>query len=181
MPLDTLHESQGFYYYDNIGTANAIPPFTPVSLATAAEVATANAAGVPGVVGDIVVPTPTAAGLATRRIVGVTREAAFQGQNVGVQKRGVIRVWANGAITTDSIVQAAVNTTKLGSQSPLIDSPESLLAVDVRLPITYNLVLAAATALPASGTIFYQLGYAIQPAAAQYDLILVELDPGVRR
>lgn len=181
---------ESFIYWDNVGAgANLCTKYTPVSLATAAEVATANAAGVRGNVGDIVVPTPVAARggitVADRRIVGVLQETQFVGKQVSVVVDGVSYVIVNAAISDTSVangvlVHPAAVESRTSLQTPFTQFNEIRMAFDPRAPLTYNLSLIDDPAItPATGAgtniEYFPLGFALESAANKYEAIPIEL------
>jgi hypothetical protein len=161
----------GYVFYDVTAAGNPIGRFSAVSLATAAEVATANAAGCPGNVGEIVVTTPITSGLPSRRVLGVTDGSAKSGQQVMVILHGEAFAIANAAIAFDALLFPVAPATRTSLQTPFVDNFEMLIPTDPALSLTYNLSLVDDTAKPASGTVFYSLGYALKAATAQYDII----------
>lgn len=173
---------QGFAFYDSTGAGNALARYSCVSLASAAEVTAANAAGIQGNVGEIVVQTPTAAGLPTRRVVGVADSSVRNGNEINVVTGGVAWVMANAAIALDAVVFAAANATRTSLQTPFVDDWEMLIPTDPQGPgLTYNLCLVDDTALPAANTVHYPLGFALKAAVAQYDIIPVYIQGGYVR
>lgn len=178
---------QSFYYYDVDGShKNPIAPYQCVSLANAAEVAAANAAGVPGTLGDIVVRTPVNAGLATRRVVGITRNAAWSGTLVNVQVSGVAYVMTGAAVAfgPSTLLSPAVNEVRTSAQAPLRDNFDMLLPMDPRVVVSYQLCTVDDTAITASTTganqLGYFVGYPLKGAPGPYAIIPVELDLGVK-
>lgn len=171
MPGAFKNQVQGFAYYDSTGNRNPIARYSCVSLATAAEVTAANAQGIVGNVGEIVVQTPVAAGLPTRRVIGVVDGSARNGAEVLVVTGGVAWVMANAAIALDAVIFPAVQSTRTSAQTPFVDVEDMLLPVDPQFTLTYNLCLVDDTALPAANTIHYPLGFALKAAVAQYDII----------
>lgn len=180
-------QTKSFYYFDIVGSGvNPIAPYQCVSLATTAQVATANAAGCPGGVGDIVVPTPVTAGLATAKVVGVTQNATLSGELVNVVVSGTAFIMANAAITfgPSTLISPAIQATRTSAQTPFTNNFDMLIPVDPRIVFTYQLCMIDDTAItPSSGAANvagYFVGYALKAATAQYDIIPVELDLGVK-
>lgn len=182
---NTQH-TQGFVYWDSVGGGvNPISAFQCVSLATAAECATAAAAGVrDAVAGRLVIPTPVAALLgatiASRPIVGVTLNSAFNGDEVSVVTDGVAEVMVNAAVTCDTMLHCVVNATRTSLQTPFVNLSEALIPFDPRASLTYQLAMADDPALTFSSgatanVLFYPLGLAMATATAQYDVIPVRL------
>lgn len=182
--------TESFIYWDSLGSgAYLCTKYTPVSLATAAEVATANAAGVKGNVGDIVVPTPVAARggitVADRRIVGILQETQFSGKQVSVVVNGVSYVMVNAAIADASVsggvlIHAVAVEQRTSVQTPFTQFNEIRMAFDPRATLTHNLVLADDPAItPATGAgtniEYFPLGFALENAANKYEAIPVEL------
>lgn len=155
--------------------------YTVVALATAAEVATANAAGVQGNVGELCVICPVAGGLPTREPLGVAQNSAKVGQEVRVTTAGVSYVMVGAAVAEQSVLFAAVSETRTSAQTPFVDNNQMLIPVDPASVPTYALVLADDTALPGANTIHYPLGTALKPAVAKYNIIPVRLTLGYRR
>lgn len=182
-------QTKGFVYYDNIGAgAYPIAPFQCVCLATAAEVTAAIAAGVNrAALGQLVVPAPTGTILgitmASRRIIGVTANAAFSGDEVLVVTEGIAEVMCNAAVACDAMVFSVAPVQRSTLQAPLTSTPELLLPFDPRATLSYNLAMVDDPALvPTTGSgtnaIFYPVGVAMAAATAQYDIIPVELMRG---
>jgi hypothetical protein len=178
---------ESFYFYDSVGGGvNPIAAYQPVSLATAAEVATAIATGtIPGGlgVGDIVVPTPITSSLPTRRVVGVTDASAKNGQSVKVVTGGVAEVMVDGALTYnagDTFIFPTLRETRTSAQTPFTNNYEMLLPMDPSVALTYQLCLCNLTAITPATTganaQYFPLGYALKGATAKYDIIPVELD-----
>lgn len=177
-----------FYFWDTDGSGvNPIAMYQCVSLAEGAEITAANTAGVPGGYGDIVVPTPTGSlgGIttATRRIVGVTQASQWSGQLVTVAMAGSISwVQANAALggSSANFMHCVSKTTRTSAQTPFTNNSEMLLPYDPRGTITYNLAMIDDPAItPATGAgtnvQYFPLGWALDTATAQYDLVAVEL------
>ena len=181
MPGAFMNEVQGFRFWDSTGAGNGIARYSAVSLASAAEVAAANAAGVSGNVGEIVVQAPVAAGFTTRRVVGITNSSARNGQDIVVITGGVAWVQVSAAVALDSVLFGALAETRTSAQTPFVDVEDMRLANDPIVPITYNLVLADDTALPAANTLHYPIGFALKAAVAKYDIIPVDLQLGYMR
>ena len=181
MPGNYRAQVEGYRFYDVSTNQNGLGKYSCVSLATAAEVTTANAAGVPGNVGEICILTPVAGGLASRRILGVAQHSVLEGQDVEVAVSGVSWVMVNNAVALDSVLHAAANGTRTNLQTPFVDNEDMMVPLDPRLSVTFNLALADDTALPGANTVHYPLGYALKAGVAQYDVIPVELDLGYRR
>lgn len=181
-------QTQSFIYWDTVGSGvNPIAPFQIVSLADSSEVAAALAAGVrDAVIGRLVVPTPVGtvlgATVATRRVVGVTKNACYNGEELLVQSDGVAEVMVNAAVACDAMLHAVARATRTSAQTPFTSLEELLLPVDPRLTLTYQLCMAddAALTLSSSGSnaFFYPLGFALAAATAQYDVIPVQLQLG---
>jgi hypothetical protein len=182
-------QTKGFVYWDSPGAgANPIAPFQIVGLATAAEVTAAIAAGVTrAAIGQLVVPMPTAvilgATMSARRVIGVTANAAFSGDELLVITEGIAEVMVNAAVAADAMLFSTALATRTTVQTPLTSLLEMLLPFDPRATLTYNLAMADDPALvPTTGagtnTIFYPIGIAMAPATAQYDVIPVELMRG---
>lgn len=169
-----------FVFWDATGNGNPIAAYQCVALADTTEVAAANAAGVRGEFGDIVVVCPVSSGLSTRRVVGVTLGSAWNGGELTVVLDGSAYVMANAAIAASptGIVHPAAAGTRTTSQTPLTNNFDMLLPSDPKFPVTYNLGLIDDTALPAAGTLVWPLGWPLEAATAQYDLIAVELATG---
>ena len=175
-------EVQGFSFYDSTAARNPLARYSCVSLATAAEVALANAQGIIGNVGEIVVQTPVAAGLPTRRVIGVADGSTRNGLEVNVVTRGVAWVMAGAAIALDSVVFPALAETRTSLQTPFTDNEDMLIPTDPLGPgLTYNLCLIDDTALPAANTVHWPLGFALVAAVAKYDLIPVWIQGGYVR
>lgn len=177
---------ESFIYWDNVNAgSNLATMYTCVSLATPGEVTTANAAGVAGNWGDIVVPTPvgTVGGItaATRRVIGVLGETQYNGKQVNVVVDGVAYVQANAAIGTgDGVPLHVVNVeSRTDAQTPFTDAPEQLMAHDPRFTLTYNLALIDDPAMTAQSTgsnvQYFPVGYALEVSNAKYNIIAVEL------
>lgn len=183
-------ETKGYIFWDTVGAgANPIAPFQCVSLADQTEVDAAIAAGVRGdaKVGRVVVPCPTGTVLGatvnTRRIVGVTCNAAFSGEEVLVQDSGIAEVMVNAAVAADALLFAVARATRTSLQTPLTSLEEMLLPHDPRFTLTYQLCMADDPALTlsagGSNAFFWPLGHALVAAAAQYEVIPVQLQLGV--
>lgn len=182
MPGAFKNQVQGFTYWDSTGAGNPLARYSCVSLASAAEVTAANAAGVVGNVGEIVVQTPTAAGLPTRRVVGVADSSVRVGNEVLIVTAGVAWVMANAPIALDAPIFPAANATRTSAQTPFVDDWEMLIPSDPMGPgLTYNVCLVDDTALPAANTVHYPLGFALKAAVAQYDIIPVWIQGGYVR
>lgn len=179
MPFNFKVDS--YIFYDSSGSANGLARYSPVSLADQTEVDAANAAGIRGNVGEIVVQTPVSSSLATRRIVGIADGSVKNGQQVAVVSLGRAYVMANAAIAFGAIVQAAAAETRTQAQTPFTNNFEMMIPADPTYPPTLNLVLCDDTSRPSSGTDFYPVGYALKAASAKYQIIPVELDLGVMR
>lgn len=166
-----------FVFYDATGNGNPIAAYQCVSLADSTEVSAANTAGIRGEVGDIVVPTPVSGGLATRRVIGVTVGSSWNGNEVSVCMDGSVHVMANAGVTftPTAIVHPAASGTRTTAQTPFTNNFDMLLPQDPKFPVTYNLSMIDDTALPAAGQIVWPLGYALEAATAQYDIIAVHL------
>ena len=181
MPGNFRAQVEGYKFWDSTGALNGMARYCPVALATAAEVTAANAAGVPGNVGEICVQMPVAASFGTRRMLGISHNSAKNGQDLQVVLSGVAWVMMNAACALDSVLFAAAATTRTDAQSPIVDNPEMMIAHDPSFAYTYNFVLCDDTALPAANTIHYPIGFALKAATNQYDLIQVELIGGYVR
>jgi hypothetical protein len=178
------HEVRSFIYYDVVNSgANPVAPFQIVSLATAAEL---SGLGIrDAIAGRVVVVTPVGTVLgqtvANRRIIGVTKNAAFSGDEVLVQTQGVAEVMANAAIALDAQVHAVARATCASNAAPISNVPEMQLPFDPRATLTYQLCLADDPSLTfssgGSNVMYYPLGYALAAATAQYDVIPVQLMP----
>lgn len=179
---------ESFIYWDNVNSgSNLIGKHSAVSLATAAEVATANAAGVPGNWGDIVVPTPvgTIGGItvATRRIIGIADESQFNGKLINVVVDGVAYVICNAAVAVadngNVLLHAVAVSQRTDRQTPITDAPELKVPFDPRAALTYNFCLADDPAMTAQSTgsnlQYFPIGYPLEAASAQYNIIAVEL------
>jgi len=177
----------GGVYYDNVGSGTyPIAAFSPVSLGNATDVTNAIANGCPNaVLGNLYVPTPVTSNFATRRIVGLCMASTYSGKAISVVTKGIFIAICNGAVTADTLLQAAALTTRTNLQTPFTNVDRMKLQV-MTLPngvtpaLTYNIGLVAATAItPASGAtanvLYYPLGYAVITTTAQYDLVPVEL------
>lgn len=182
-------QTKGFVYWDSVNNGvNPIAPYQCVCLATAAEVTAAIAAGVQrAALGQLVVPAPTATILgitmASRRIIGVTANAAFSGDEVLVVTEGIAEVMCNAPVACDAMVFSVAPAQRTTSQTPLSSVPELLLPFEPRATLTYNLAMVDDPALvPTTGAgtnvIFYPVGMALAAATAQYDIIPVELMRG---
>lgn len=172
--------SVAFVFWDSTGNQNAIAPYQCVSLADSTEVAAALAAGVrDAVLGRVVVQTPVSGSQASRRIIGVTSVAARSGTEVSVTVEGVAEVMVNSAVAFDSRLTVAAASTRTNRQTPLTNLDEMLIAHDPLLTTTYNLALADDTAITVATTganaLYNYLGFALQAATAQYDVIPVQL------
>lgn len=181
-------QTEGFVYWDSNGSgANPVAPYQCMSLANAGEVAAALAAGVrDAIAGRLVVPTPTGVSLgqtiSARRIVGVSKNACFSGDEVLVQTGGVAEVMMNAAVAIDSMLFACAQATRTTAQTPLVNLPDMLLPADPRMTLTYQLAMADDPALTfdstAANVLFYPLGFAMAVATNQYDVIPVQLQLG---
>lgn len=176
--------SLGFIWYDVTGNNNPIAPFQVLSIANATECAAAAAAGVRAAVpGQLVIATPVAALLgqtiASRRIIGVSKNAAFVGDQVNVQVEGVAEVMMNSACNEGDMINAVAQALCTNQQAPIANTPEMLIPFDPRATITYNLSLAGNPALTYNSNgenqPFFPLGYAMEAALEQYDVIPVHL------
>lgn len=181
MPGAYKNQVQGFSFYDSTAAKNPLARYSCVSLATAAEVTLANAQGIVGNVGEIVVMTPVTAGLPTRRVIGVADSSARNGNEVLVVTAGVAWVMANAAIALDAPIFPAAVATRTSAQSPFTDVEDMLIPTDPLTTLTYNLCLVDDTALPAANTVHYPLGFALTAAVAQYDIIPVWIQGGYVR
>jgi hypothetical protein len=172
-------------YWDPTGNANALASFQCVSLATDAELQAALAAGVrftrPG---ELVVPTPVNNGFATRRVEGITLNSAYNGTSVLVQIAGDAEVMVAGPVAEGAIVVPALAQVRSSIQTPLTSFPEMLIVNNPLMTVSYNLRLIDDTTItPNSNNPNQQLwpvGYALKPATAQYQVIPVRLDTGVK-
>jgi hypothetical protein len=174
------HRTHGLIFWDTVGAgANPIAPYQIVSYANQTECDAAKAAGCPGEYGDIVIVAPVTAGVATRRIAGVSLGATFSGGELTVVVGGVADVMASAAIATDGSnvwLHAALRETRTAI--------EMMINVDPRLTLTYQLCMADDTAVvltTGAGTnaLVYPLGYGLKASTAKYDIIPVELDPRI--
>jgi len=177
-------------WYDNTSSNLAIAPYQIVVYASAAEVATANAAGVRGGVGDIVVVPPITSAVNTQKIAGVVIPGggAFPGGECTIAIAGIAEVMVSAAGAWDR--QAAwwfcgLVETRTNLQTPLTNLNEMMIAADPRLTITYQLAMATRTAVvPATGAgtnaVYYPLGYALDAPTAKYDVVRFELDLGLK-
>lgn len=182
MPGAFKNQVQGFVFYDSTGARNPLARYSCVSLATAAEVTAANAQGIIGNIGEIVVQTPVAAGLPTRRVIGVADSSVRNGNEVMVVSGGVAWVQAAAAIAFDAPIFPALAETRTSLQTPFIDVEDMLIPTDpMGAGLTYNLCLVDDTALPAANTIHYPLGFALKAAVAKYDIIPVWIQGGYVR
>lgn len=173
---------QGFAFYDSTANRNPLARYSCVSLATAAEVALANAQGIVGNVGEIVVQTPVSAGLPTRRVIGVADSSVRNGQEVLVTCAGVAFAMASAAIALDAPVFPALAETRTSAQTPFTDVEDMLIPTDPNgAGLTYNLALIDDTALPGANTVHYPLGFALKAATAKYDIIPVQVFGGYVR
>lgn len=175
------HEKMGFRFYDSTGAGNALARYSLVSLASAAQVAAANAAGIPGNVGEICVQTPIAAGLPTADVLGVAEFSCLNGQDISVVCGGVFWAQASAAFAENTLLFGALAETRTSAQTPFVDNAEMMIPLDPRFNTTFNLVLVDDTALPAANTIHYPLGRALKAAVAKYDIVPVWLQLGYRR
>lgn len=177
-----------FVYYDNVAAGTlACTAWGPVSLASAAEVATANTAhGTSFIWGDIVVPTPvqTVNGIVTgaRQVVGVLAESNFSGKEVTCIVGGMSWVLVNAACTTGDgkLVHPAAITTRTDAQTPFTDAPELKIAFDPRAALSYNVAtgfcptITPAVAFPLNT--YNPIGWLREEGLAQYNIIAVDLD-----
>jgi hypothetical protein len=180
MSWSNVQKRQSFVFWDPSGNGNPLAAFQSVSLATAAEVAAAVAAGFSSArVGATVVPTPITTGAPTRRVMGISAESAVNGKNVSVVIDGIAEVMVNAAVALDSLLFPAAAATRTTSQTPLTNLPQVILPPAPDVPLTYNLCLADDTAIVAASTganaLYYPIGYALEVAAAQYTVIPVRL------
>lgn len=182
MKQQIIHQAP-FVWYDVTGAGNPIAAYQCVSLATPAQVVTANNAGISGGYGDIVVTCPITAGLPTDKVLGVTIESVRNGDTLPVALDGSVYVQANAAFggsTSDTVIFPAAVSTRTSIQTPFTNNPIMKIKGDVTLgPLTYNLCLVADTALPAATNKVRPLGYPLDFATAQYDLVCVRLDTGI--
>lgn len=181
MSWKNTQKSQSFLYYDDGTTGYPIAAYQCVSLGDATDVAAAIAAGIAGAeLGNLVIPTPASSSFATRRLVGVTGAAARNGANVEVIIQGIAEVMVNAAVVCDARLTVASKTTRTSLQTPWTNLPMGILAdqsPEVAQPYYMSLVddTAVVVATTGSNTLYYYLGYAMQTASAQYDVIPVEL------
>ncbi|RYG34218.1 hypothetical protein EON81_16135 [bacterium] len=190
------HHKEGFYYWDADGSgANPITAYQIVSLATNTEVDAAKAAGqIPQGIsyGDVIVRTPTTAGVSTRRILGVTLGGGwsignntFKGDSIPVVIGGVAYVQFNAAVAfvPGQLVQAVATETRTNVQTPFVNNNDMLLPMDPRVVTTYRMCLAGAlniapvNVLPVAPN--YSLGYLLGQSDAKYDILPVEVNPQV--
>ncbi len=175
---------RGFTFYDPANTGLNITGAVAVSLATAAEVTAAQAAGIQSVAGGLVVPTPISSGLPTRQIIGVVRGSQVNGRQVDVVVSGIVEVWANAAVVAGALVFPVAQETRTKSQTPFANDTafEFQMPVAPDVPESYLLNLVDDTAIaPQSGSanvLYFPLGIALQAASAKYDLIPVLLQTG---
>lgn len=168
-----------FIWYDVSGSGNALAPYQSVSLATPAQAATANAAGVRGSFGDIIVLTPISGGLSSDKVLGISARPCKNGEQLDVVLDGTFWVSANGAwtvTTSEALVIPVAQATRTNNQTPLTSDYTMRLQQDPAFTITYAMCMAGTPALPTTGTRVRPLGYALGVAAAQYDRIAVEID-----
>ncbi len=177
-------------WYDNTSANLAIAPYQIVMYASAAEVATANAAGIRGGVGDIVVVPTIAAAINTHKIAGVVIPGggAFPGGECTIAIAGIAEVMCSAAGAwdrQDAWWFCGLAETRTNLQTPLTDLNEMLLAVDPRVSVTYQLAMATRPAVvPATGAgtnaAYYPLGYALEAPTHKYDVFRLELVSGLK-
>lgn len=178
-------KTMSFIWWDTVGAgANPVAPYQIVSLADSTEVAAAVTAGYADArVGNTVIVAPTGTVLGqtinNRRIIGVTKNAAKNGDEVLVVVEGIAEVMMNAAVAADALLFGVARATRTTAQTPLTSLPELLLPVDPSFTLTYQFMLADDPTLTYSSgganVIHYPLGYAMQAATAQYDVIPVHL------
>lgn len=173
-------------FYDG-SSSNPVAPFTPVSLGTAAEMATAIAAGLRLKSGNLVVPVSvaTVGGITTgdRRVIGVTLGPSNpKTGEVTVVVAGIAEVWANAAILVNKLLHVVAATTRTSAQTPFTSLEEALIPTDPNLTRTYNLGLVDDAAISdqssSANLTYYPVGISLKAATAQYDVIPVLLQQG---
>lgn len=189
MSYSMTGRSESYVFWDTVGSGvNPVAPYQIVSLADSSEVAAALAAGCRDAkLGRLVVVSPTGTVLGatvnTRRIVGVTKGAAWSGDEVMVQCSGIAEVMVNAAVAIDALLFGVARATRTSAQTPITNLPQANLPVDPKAVITYQLMMADDAALTfnttGSNVPFWPLGHALEAATAQYDVIPVELQLGV--
>lgn len=186
--LPVKDDIYGGIFYDNVNSgANALSAFSPVSLGTPTDVTNAIAAGVTNAVfGSLFVPTPITSSNPTSAVFGVAMESTYSGKAISVCTSGIFPVIADAAITAGAIVTAVDSLQRTNLQTPFTNVPRLLNQV-MKLPngvtptLTYDLVtvgpLVVTPATSGATAQYTQLGYALAPATAQYDIIPVKIIP----
>jgi len=111
-----------------------------------------------------------------------TSSTNFNADAVPVIVAGVAKVQANAAIsaTADGLVTAVAASARNSGQTPFTNNFDMLLPVDPRFTLTYNLCMIGGLAITPQTTganvEYFPLGFLLQEATAQYDIILVDLD-----
>lgn len=192
MSFADTHHTRSAIFFDIVGNgANPIAPFQCVSYATQAEIDTAVSAGyftrADAKYGRVVIPTPVGTVLsvtmATRRIVGVTLNAALSGDEVLVQIGGIAQVMCNAVVAAGAVVHAVARATRTTLQTPLTNLPEAKVPFDPRATLTYQFCMiddpTPTYSSSAANVWLYPLGEALMAATAQYDVIPVDLAQGI--
>jgi hypothetical protein len=182
--------SQGFFFWDTDGSGtNPIARYQCVSLATAAEVADAIAAGNTPAnvgVGDVVVRTPLSGGVPQREVIGVTMASGWSlgqvsAEPINVQVDGIALVQFGGAVAFNpgTLISAGSSETRTSLQTPFTNNFDMLIPIDARVSLTYRLCLASALAITPASTganaAYYPLGFMLDVASAKYDILRVDM------
>lgn len=129
-----------------------------------------------------VLPT-ISSNMPTTRIIGITNGFAQSGQPVEIITSGFFWVIANAAITVNTqVFCVAVSTALTNTSAPYTNLPETLPKIDAQFGSLSNIctglvddpTISAATT--GANAVYYPIGWAMEAASAQYDVITVQLD-----
>lgn len=159
------------HYFDNLNSGvNIIAPYQCVQLLDAAEVAATTGA----IAGTASKAAEVGATAWADRVVGISEHGAKHNTSLSVRNGGIAHVMAGAAITYGKLLSVGVVEQRTNSQTPLINLYEANLPVEPGVGVTYTLAMVDDVAY-LDAALVLPVGYALNAAAAKYEIIDVEL------